>query len=123
MWKVKMIGTTSDMESNADVLYPSITMCSRRKSDEYKSGYNMPAINQRTLNLSNTLYKLEMYVRNNNGEVEKVTVEPNNSDSKIVYGHFALYPDPIIKNGSGMKVKLFNVFAFNHKLHRSKHLL
>ena len=77
----------------------------------------MSAISQRSLNLSNTLYKLEMYVRNINGEVEKVTLEPNNSDSKIVYGHFALYPDPIIKNGSGMKVQLFHVFAINHKLY------
>ena len=75
-----MIGTTSDMESNADVHYPSITMCSRRKSDAYKISYNMSAISQRTLNLSNTFLRMEMYVRNTDGEVEKIMVEPNKAD-------------------------------------------
>ena len=75
-----MIGTTSDMESNPDVQYPSITMCSRRNSDAYKISYNMSAISQRSLNLSNTFLRMEMYVRNTDGEVDKIMVEPNKAD-------------------------------------------
>lgn len=77
-----MIGTTSDMESNADVLYPSITMCSRRISDTFKNSYNMSSISRRSVNLSTTILRLELYVRNDNGEVEQMTIEPNNSENR-----------------------------------------
>ena len=102
----QMIGTTSDMESNAEVLYPSFTMCSRRENFAYRPTYNMTAIRHKSVNLSNTFLRLELYVRNDDGKVEKVIMEPDNVDSKVVYGYFALYPDPIIKNGTGMAVSM-----------------
>ena len=108
-----MIGTTSDMESNADVLYPSFTMCSRRENFAYRPTYNMTAIRHKSVNLSNTFLRLELYVRNDDGKVEKVIMEPDNVDSKVVYGYFALYPDPIIKNGTGMAVSISVIIIDN----------
>ena len=82
-----MIGTTSDMESYADVLYPSITMCSRRKSDAFKISYNMSAIRQRSWNLSNTFNSLELHVRNDNGVVEKINIMHSNNNTENRYGY------------------------------------
>ena len=73
-----MMGTTSDMESNADILYPSITICSRRESDEYMTSYNMSSMSQRSLNLSNIFVRLELYVRDINGDIKNILLETNN---------------------------------------------
>ena len=128
-----MIGTTSDMESYANVLYPSITMCSRTKSDVLRTSNNMSTIHQRSWNLSNTFISLELHVRNGNGMVERIYIRPQDGDTEnkytfniflfamviqmtpiltialhfcrdIINGHFALYPGPININGSGMMV-------------------
>ena len=64
------------MESSADVLYPSITMCSSRASDSYHIS-NYMSISQRILNLNNTFLKLEMHVRNDNGDIQEISLEPN----------------------------------------------
>ena len=72
-----MIGTTFDMESNAEVLYPSITICSSRAGDSYTSTSYMSSISQRSLNLSSTFLRLNMHVRNNSGDIQQIRLEPN----------------------------------------------
>ena len=67
-----MIGTTSDMESNADILFPSISICSA-----IRGGYDVPSINHNSVNLSNTFIKLQIYVRNFNGDIQSIVLEPN----------------------------------------------
>ena len=65
------------------------------------------------MNLSNTFLSLGMYVRKKNGQIVKISMEPKNVDSNVVYGHFALYPDPILKDGTGMTVVLFAIVLFH----------
>ena len=63
-----MIGTTSVMESNEEILYPSISACSIRPGDKH---YNASHTSQRSLNLSSIIAYAGFFKKNESGHIEK----------------------------------------------------
>ena len=68
-----MIGTTSVMESEEEIMYPSISVCSVRRGDKH---HNASHTSQRSFNLSHVMASVEVYQRNNIGLIEKKTISP-----------------------------------------------
>ena len=72
--KYKMIGTNSVEESSAEILYPSISVCSIRiysiKAEEYPLGFHMSS------NLSELIIGLQLWQRNETGQLQKTVIDP-----------------------------------------------
>ena len=79
IFTLKMIGTTSVMESHEEVMYPSISICSRRRRDEYRNKSDL-SLFQRSVNLSTTVHELGLYRKNDTGHMQKMIVKPSNGD-------------------------------------------
>ena len=69
-----MIGTTSVEESSAEILYPSISVCSERAFST-KMGENQSVVHP-SLNLSELIIKIELWQRNDTGKLQKLMIEP-----------------------------------------------
>ena len=74
-----MIGTTSVEETTAEILYPSISVCSERLQST-KMGENQSVVHP-SLNLSELIIKVELWQRNSTGQLEKIVIEP--TDGKL----------------------------------------
>ena len=72
--KYKMIGTNSVEESSAEILYPSISVCSGRKysikPEEYPPGFHISS------NLSELIIGLQLWQRNETGQLQKTVIDP-----------------------------------------------
>ena len=66
------------MENNAEILYPSVTMCSRTQNDYYITSYDMSSISQRSLNMSSILVSLSIRKKNINGDIEQLYLNQSN---------------------------------------------
>ena len=66
------------MENNADILYPSVTMCSKTRRDYSITSYNMSYISQRSLNMSSIFVGLTIHKKNINGDIEKLDLNQSN---------------------------------------------
>ena len=84
-----MIGTNSVAESNAEILYPSISVCSERLTP-IRIGQNL-SIPHPSLNLSEIVAKVILWERNDTGQLQKLTIEPKegkleNRDKQMLLG-------------------------------------
>ena len=87
------------MENNEEILFPSITMCSRRERDFYMTSYDMSSISQRSLNMSNIFLSLVIY-RNFNGEIQRLTLKPDNLEADSRYTKILCRNSLILMPGS-----------------------
>ena len=67
------------MESHAEVMYPSITVCSVRGEDEYRNKSDL-SLFQRSVNLSTSVLELRLYRKNDTGHMQKMTIHPSSED-------------------------------------------
>ena len=72
--KIKMIGTTLIEESSEEILYPSITVCSKISRNEF-NGQNL-SIFQRSFNMSEVIHTLRFYQKNITGHWNKQVYRP-----------------------------------------------
>ena len=70
----KMIGTNSVMESSAEILYPSISVCSERLHS-IKVGENHSVFHP-SLNLSDMIVKILLWQRNDTGQLQPLVIQP-----------------------------------------------
>ena len=75
-----MIGTTSIEESSEEVLYPSISVCSVRRKLFFDSTNNSLSIFHHSLNLSELILSIQMWKKNDSGNLEKITLGPANGN-------------------------------------------
>ena len=72
--KYKMIGTNSVEESNAEILYPSISVCSERiYSIEMEKDLSATGMSS---NLTELLIGLQLWQRNDSGQLQKIVIDP-----------------------------------------------
>ena len=69
-----MIGTTSVMESNEEILYPSISACPVRRGDKH---YNASYTSRRSLNLSNIIAYAGVLKKSESGHIETKIISPS----------------------------------------------
>ena len=69
-----MIGTNSVMESSAEILYPSISVCSERLHS-IKVGENNTVFHP-SLNLSDMIVKILLWQRNDTGQLQPLVIQP-----------------------------------------------
>ena len=72
--KFKMIGTNSVEESSAEILYPSISVCSERWHS-IKVGENHSVVHP-SLNLSDIIVQILLWQRNDTGQLQRLVIEP-----------------------------------------------
>ena len=93
IWFLKMIGTTLVTESHKEITYPSISVCSRTRADEYRNRSDL-SLFHRTVNLSRTVSFIRMFYKRDTGHMQKMDIRPDNQDmdnmEELLYGHFAL---------------------------------
>ena len=79
--KLKMIGTTSGFESHEEVMYPSISVCSRRRGDEYRNKSDV-SLFQRSVNLRSILRELRLFRKNDTVDTghEQMIIRPSKED-------------------------------------------
>ena len=73
-----MIGTTSGFESHEEVMYPSISVCSRRHGDEYRNESDL-SLFQRSVNLSTTIHYITLYQKDETGH-KQLIIKPTDKD-------------------------------------------
>ena len=67
------------MESNEEVTYPSISVCSSRQGEEYHNRSDL-SLFQRSANLSNTIKLLKWYQKSDTGHIQKMSLTPSNGE-------------------------------------------
>ena len=72
-----MIGTTSVEESSEEILYPSISVCSLRKHRYHSFKTQNLSLFHRALNLSELIVSVELWYKNESGEVHKMHIDPS----------------------------------------------
>ena len=79
-----MIGTTSVEESSETILYPSITACSRRRSDIIRGDISVDNMDlfQRSFNMSEVILDVRFYQRNSTGHSNKNVIRPMESNQE-----------------------------------------
>ena len=78
-----MIGTNSIEESDAEILYPSISVCSERDAGGNSTlnvGQNISSIDWH-LSLADLVLWLQLWQKNTSGELQLITIEP--TDGKL----------------------------------------
>ena len=91
-----MIGTTLVIESHEEIVYPSISVCSRTRADEYRNRSDL-SLFHRTVNLSRIVSSISLFYKNDTGHMKRMEIRPENQDIEnmdkidtILYGHLAL---------------------------------
>ena len=74
-----MIGTTSGFESHEEIMFPSITVCLRRRGDEYLNKTNYTLFH-RPVNLKKNIVSVVVYEKNDTGHIQMRNFRPHVAD-------------------------------------------